>query len=127
VGLPSGLIGESVVSEVLPRYSSLTKLGKVFTARCALSTLSAAGTAMTGLVLWNSSPAGSGVDLHILKCSGDVAVTSASLTGIALAYGKGQASVPGTVTAATSTASDYIGGNVGSGLAYSVATMTNAP
>ena len=127
VGLPSGLIGESVVSEVLPRYSSLTKLGKVFTARCALSTLSATGTAMTGLVLWNSSPAGSGVDLHILKCSGDVAVTSASLTGIALAYGKGQASVPGTVTAATSTASDYIGGNVGSGLAYSVATRTNAP
>lgn len=127
VGLPSGLAGENVMSELLPRYSSLTKLGKVFTARSALQTLSLAGTAMTGLILWNSSPAGSGVDLHLLKCSGDVAATSATMTGIALAYGKGQPSAPTTATLATSTASDYIGGNVGSGIAYSVGTVVTAP
>src|SRR6267378_2427997 len=72
-------MGEWAVSEVMPRYSALAKSGFVFTARGALQTLSLAGTAMTGLVIWNSSAAGSanGVDLHILKISGDVAVTSA--------------------------------------------------
>ena len=127
VGTPSGIMAEQVFSEVLPRYSSLTKLGKTFTARAALQTLSVAGTAMTGLIVWNSSPAGAGVDLHMLKLSGDIAVTSATLTGIALAYGRGQVSTPGTATAASSQNCNYIGGNVGAGLGYNIATMTNAP
>lgn len=131
VGTPSGIMSEQVYSEVLPRYSTLTKLGKIFAARGALQTLSVAGTAMTGLIVWNSSPAGAGVDLHMLKISGDVAVTSATMTGIALAFGKGQVSVPGAVTAASAQNCTYIGGglggNVGAGLAYNVATMTNAP
>ena len=125
-GVPSGLAGELVLTELLPRYSTLVKLGKVFTARSALQTLSVAGTAMTGLIVWNSSPAGSGVDLHLLKASGNVAVTSATLTGIAVAYGKGQVSTPGTVTAAVQS-NDYIGGGLGYGTAYTIATMTNAP
>ena len=128
VGVPSGIVAEGLYTELLPRYSTLAKLGKVFVARGALQTLSVAGTAMTGLVLWNSSPAGGGgTDLHLLKCSGNVAVTSATMTSIALGFGKGQVTVPGTVTAASAQNCTYIGGGSSFGLAYNVATMSNAP
>jgi hypothetical protein len=124
-GLPGGIAGELIASELMPRYSTLTKLGKVFTARGALQTLSVAGTAMTGLVLWN--PAGSGVDMHVLKVAGDVAVTSATMTGIALAYITNQPTTPTTVTAASAQSCDYVSGALGSVKAYSVATLVAAP
>jgi hypothetical protein len=125
-GVPSGLAGELLASELTPRYSNLAKLGKIFIARGALQTLSASGTAMTGLILWNGSPAGNGVDLHLLKIAGDVAVTSAALTGIALAYTKGQTSAPTTPTAAPQT-STYLTAPNGAGLAYTAGTVVLAP
>ena len=125
-GVPSGFYNELVVSEFAPRYSNLAKLGKVFVARAALQTLSASGTAMTGLIVWNSSSVNNGVDMHLMKATGDVAVTSASLTGIALAT-SAQVAVPGTTTAASSQTSTYIGTGNGAGIAYNVATVTTAP
>ena len=124
VGVPSGLAGEMSMSQLLPRYSTLTKLGRVFTARSPLQTLSIAGTAMTGLILWNSS---NSTDLHLLKASGDVAVTSAAMTGIAFAYGQFQSSTPTTTTAAQQ-ACDYLAfTGSAAGKAYTVATMAAAP
>ena len=120
-------LGESGVSEVMPRYSALAKSGLVFSARAALQALSAAGTGMVGLQLWNSSSVQGGVDLHILKVSGNIVATSASCTGIALAYGRGQVAAPTGQTAITSQSCDYIGGNLGAGLAYNAGTFTNAP
>lgn len=119
--------GELAVSEVMPRYSALAKSGFVFTARAALQTLSVAGTAMTGLIVWNSSSGSNAVDLHILKISGNVAVTSATMTGIALARLTGQTSAPTGTTAASSYGNNYIGGVAGAGIAYSVATVIAAP
>jgi|SRR6266850_82116 len=122
-------MGEIGISEVMPRYSALAKSGFVYTARSALQTLALAGTAMTGLVVWNSS-AGSqanAVDLHILKISGDVAVTSATLTGIALARGTGQSTAPTSTTASSSYGNNYLGGSAGAAIAYSVATLATAP
>ena len=127
VGVPSGLYSELAITELAPRYSTLAKLGKIFAARGALQTLSVSGTAMTGLIVWNSSsPSGGGVDLHLLKASGNVAVTSATTTGIALGYVKVQSNAPTTTTAATQ-ACTYIGGSTGVGLAYTVATVASAP
>lgn len=126
-GVIGGLFNESLVSELAPRYSHAAKLGKVFAGRGALQTLSVAGTAMTGLIIWNSSsPTSGGVDLHLLKLSGNVAVTSATTTGIAVAYLKTQTAAPTTTTAATQTCT-YLGGSLGSGLAYTVATVAAAP
>lgn len=119
-------LGELGISQVMPRYSALAKSGLVFTARGATQLLSLAGVAMTGLVLWNSSSLVGGVDLHILKASGNIVVTSATTTGIAIAYGKNQATTPtGTVFAQQNC--DYIGGSSGSGVSYTSATFANAP
>jgi hypothetical protein len=120
-------LGEVGVSEVMPRYSAMAKSGWIYTARGALQLLSAAGTAMTGLVVWNSSTPVNGVDLHILKVSGDVAVTSASMTGIAIAVGTGQATTPSSTTAASSYGNNYLGAAAGAGIAYTVATVAAAP
>lgn len=119
-------LGELGMSQVMPRYSALAKSGLVFTARGATQLLSLAGVAMTGLVLWNSSSVVGGVDLHILKASGNIVATSAATTGIAIAYGKNQPSVPTGVTAAQQNC-DYINTANGSGLAYTAATFVNAP
>lgn len=119
-------LGEVAVSQVMPRYSALTKSGFVYSSRGALQTLSLAGVAMTGLVLWNSSSGSAAVDLHVLKIAGNVSVTSAAMTGIALAYGKNQVNAP-TGVAVAQQANDYISGQTGYGLAYSTATMANAP
>ena len=118
-------LGELAVSEVMPRYSAVSKSGKMFYASGALQTLSASGTAMTGLVLWNSSSGSSAVDLHVTKVAGNVAVTSATLTTIWLGR-NAQASAPTSTTAAVQTAG-YIGSSTGSGLAYTVATVAAAP
>jgi hypothetical protein len=122
-------LGEFGVSEVMPRYSAMAKSGFVYTARGALQTLSAAGTAMTGLIVWNSSSSSgiNGVDLHLLKVSGNVAVTSAGLTGIALARGIAQSTAPTSITAASSYGNNYFGGAAGAGIAYTVATVAVAP
>ena len=119
-------LGEMGVSEVMPRYSALTKSGFSFSARGALQTLSVAGTAMTGLVVWNGSSVTGGVDLHLLKTSGNIAVTSATTTGIAIAKFTVQPSAPTGTTAATPS-NGYLGAAVGSGLAYTVATLASTP
>ena len=119
-------LGEIAVSEIMPRYSALAKSGYMFSARGALQTLSVAGAAMTGLVLWNGSAVNNGVDLHLLKASGNVAVTSATTTGIALARFVGQTGAPTTPTAAT-VFNNYLGGAVGSGLAYTAGTLATTP
>lgn len=119
-------LGELSVSELMPRYSALAKSGKVFSARGALQTLSLAGTAMTGLILWNGSSTTGGVDLHLLKTTGNVPVTSATMTGIALAQFSAQPSAPTTATAAT-VLNNYVGGAAGQAFAYTAGTLVTTP
>jgi len=122
IQLPTGEMG---VSELMPKYSALTKAQQGFSARSPLATLSLAGTAMTGLVLLN--PANSGVDLHVTLTSGNVVVTSATTTGIALAYGT-QGLVLPTGTTALTPLSNYVGGGqVPAAKVYSAATLAAAP
>jgi hypothetical protein len=117
-------LGELGVSEVMPRYSALAKSGRVFGA-WRLANSSVATTAMTGLLVWNSSSGSSAVDLHILKASGNVAVTSASMTGVAIAASINQTSAPTGISNAPSI-NNYLGGAIGSGLAYTTATVSDA-
>jgi hypothetical protein len=118
-------MGELAVSEVMPRYSALTKSGFMFSTRSPLVALSLAGAAMTGLIVWNSSPAG-GTDMHLLKASGNVVATSATMTGIAIATFTGQINAPTTPTA-LAVRNNYLGGPTGVGQAYSGGTLVNTP
>jgi hypothetical protein len=126
-GVPSGFMNELLSTPLMPAYYTAAKLGKSFTAFAALQTLSVVGTAMTGLILWNSSTPGSGVDLVVTLAAADVAVTSATLTGVAIAYGRNQVTAPSTATAASAQFCDYIGNPLAAGLAYNIATMSVAP
>jgi hypothetical protein len=127
-GVPSGIVNEFLVSELLPRYSNLAKLGRIQMARAAAVTLSAAATGMTGLIIYNNSLPVQGVDLHLLFISGVVVVTSASMTGISLGFGTQGQTAPTGITAATQTSSYLGAGAAGQfGLAYSAATVAVAP
>lgn len=95
--------------------------GNIFYAYSSLQTLSAVGTAITGLIVWNSSAA---KNLVLRRIHAQVAVTSASLTGIALAstVAGAQTTAPTTTTAATKSGCTLLGAGGGTGIAYTIAT-----
>jgi hypothetical protein len=127
LGVPSGIASELLVSELLPRYSHLAKLGRIQIARAPLVTLTLAATAYTGLAIWNNSAATNPVDLHLLKLTGNVAVTSAAMTGIALGGGVQGTTAPTGTTLATQSSSIIGGPSSGpAGIAYSAATLAVA-
>jgi hypothetical protein len=117
-------LGELAVSQWMPRYSALAWSQKIFTAYAAAQTLSVAATGMTGLQVYNQSAI---VNLHILKVAGEVIVTSATMTAIALAWGKQQTSAPTGQTAATSVTNNFIGGAAPAALALNAGTFLAAP
>lgn len=115
-------LGELGISEVLPRYSSIAQSGMIFTAFAGAVATAVAGGANVGLQLWNRSQT---VNLHLLKCSGDIIVSSATTTGIALAYGY-QATPPTAQQTAVVT-NNFLGGANPAALALTNGTFTTAP
>jgi hypothetical protein len=119
-----GQMGDAIVSELHGRYYETTYRRNLFTAYSAAQATSVVGTAMVGLQLWNAS---NSVNLVLSKCSGYVAVTSASTTAIVLASGIGQVTTPSSTTAITRASNNFIGGGLPQGQAYNAGTFSNAP
>jgi hypothetical protein len=117
-------LGELAVSEIMPRYTALAYSGQLFTARAAVQATSVAGTAMVGLQLTNNTANKNAV---IMMVGGNVVVTSATQTGVALAAGTGQAAAPTAQTAASRSGNNFIGGAAPACLATNAATFVNAP
>ena len=126
-GNPNALqlpLGELGLSQVMARYSALAQSGFLFTARAALQATSLAGTALVGLQIWNRT---TNKNLHLLKCGGNVVATSATQTGVALAFGTAQTVPPSGQTAASSVINNFIGGAAPSALALNAGTFAVAP
>ncbi len=67
-GAPTGICGELALSQVLPRYSTLVKSGRVFyTSAIITSAVIFSTAAQLGPMLWNRP--GSGLDAHLLALS----------------------------------------------------------
>lgn len=116
-----GRTNEAINSQLHPVLYESAYRGKLFYAYTVAGILSAAGTAMTGLILWNGSAS---VNLHLVKINLIVSVTSASMTGIALAAtaAGAQTSAPTTTTGVTKTGSTFLGAASSAATPYSVAT-----
>ena len=118
------MLGEIGVSEVMGRYAALAQAGLLFSARAALQATSLAGTALVGLQVWNRT---ANKNLHLLKCGGNVVATSATQTGVALAFGAAQTTAPTGQTAATSVINNFIGGAAPGALALAAGTFAVTP
>src|SRR5215472_5456931 len=126
-GLRQGRLGDGIVSELHGRYYEQVVRKNVFTAYCAAQSLSAVGTGMVGLQIWNGSPVVGGINIVLLKCYAMVFATSASLTRIFLATGVGQTAAPSGQTAATRVSNNFIGGTGPQATAVAAGTFTAAP
>lgn len=126
---PSGIAGELMVSELVARYGSLVKTGRVQTAYATLAAASPVafnvtnGVLMGGPVVWNK--AGSNLDAHILGIG--IAVSTANTTGpttIGLTGNTGQVVVPTSTTAIDAQGNAYIGGPATQMTVYRTMTPT---
>ena len=105
----AGQLGDQIVQELHGRYYEQAYRKNMFFAYAQGQLLSLAGTAMTGLVLWNGS---SLVNMVLQKVSLLVSVASATMTGIALASTApgAQNVAPTTVLGATRNGNCFLGG-----------------
>lgn len=124
VALRAGKLGDQIISELHPRYYETAYRKAMFHSFHQAVALSVAGTAMTGAILWNGSSTN---NLVLTKVNAMVTVTSATLTGIAIARLSGQVSAPTTTTAATASANNFIGGTAPSATAYNIGTVIGTP
>lgn len=126
LGVPSGIVNEFLVSEVLGRYSNLVKTGRVYSAYATLTApvifTTAAGTG--GPLLWN--PPASGLDAHILAIGFSTSVVTTVAGGIGITGNAGQAVAPTATTAIDASGNMLIGGGNSAMSAYRVGTPTNA-
>ena len=121
-GSPAATMGELSMSELVGRYATLTKLGKVFyTSAIITAPVIFSTAAQLGPMLWNRP--GSGVDAHILGVGVGSPTTASTVAG-AISYASNtQATVPTTATALT-VMNAYAGGGVSSmGGVFSTATI----
>lgn len=128
VGIPSGILGELVNSNVLARYSTLAKAGKLFSAYAVVTVpvifSTAAGTG--GPLIWNKPS--SNIDAHILAIGVGVTTAAATTAGaIGLTGNVGQSIAPTSTTAIDASGALYIGGAATQmGGVYRIGTPTNA-
>ena len=124
--VPGGLLKELLVSNLLGKYSSLVKAGKVFSAYATLTAPVAFGTAAAigGPLLWNRP--GSGVDAHLLGVSYSLSVASAAAGGLGITGGSGQVAAPTSTTAIDGSGSLLIGGPSPAVSPYRLGTVVNA-
>jgi hypothetical protein len=123
---PSGIVGESLNSSLLGRYSTLVKAGQVFYTSAIITAPVIFSTAeQLGPMLWNRP--GSSVDAHILAVSVGSPTVASTVAG-AISYASNtQATVPTTATALT-VMNAYAGGGVSAmGGVFSTATILVAP
>ena len=125
-GTPSGMVGEFAVSEILGKYATLTKLGKVFYTSAIITAPVIFSTAgQLGPMLWNRP--GSGVDAHILGIGVSSPTTASGVAGAISWASNTQATVPTTATSLT-VMNAYSGGGVSAmGGVFSTATILVAP
>jgi hypothetical protein len=127
-GVPSGIVGELTISEVLGRYSHLVKAGKVFTAYALVTApvifSTAAGTG--GPLIWNRP--NSGVDAHILAASFGGLTTAATAAGaVGLTGNGGQSVAPTTTTTIDGLQNNLVGGGATQmGGVFRIGTVANA-
>lgn len=126
-GVPSGFVDELLISELVGRYSSLCKFGRLF---CAYATLTAPVIFSTaggtgGPLLWNKPK--SGIEAHILAIGLSSSVVTTVAGGLGLTGNAGQFVAPSTTTVIDASGSLYIGGpSSGLGGVYRVGTVANA-
>ena len=121
--LRQGKNAELITAPAFGKYHETALNRRLFHSYGAPATLTAVNTTYTGHLLWN--PVGSGVNLVLCEVDLAVSVTSASMTGIALASAA-QATTPTSVTAVERQGNMFLGGAAGAVLAYKVATLTAA-
>lgn len=99
-GVPSGVLGELNISELLGRYSTLVKAGKVYyTSASVTAPVIFSTAAQVGPMLWNKPS--SGLDAHILGvCVGEPSTATTVASSIGLVANV-QPSAPTTATAIT--------------------------
>ena len=125
-GAPAGVVGELAFSEVLSKYATLVKAGKVFyTSAIITAPAIFTATAQFGPMIWNK-PA-SNLDAHILAVMCSVP-TTAFTTGGALGYASvTQPTAPATATAIVAQNAYAGGGPSAMGAINSTATVLAAP
>lgn len=125
IGVPSGVVGELVLSEVLGKYATLVKAGRVFyTSAIITAPVIFSTAAQLGPMIWNRP--GSGVDAHILALGASSPTVATTVAG-ALSYASNtQPTVPTTATTLT-TMNAYAGGSPSALNVYSTATILVAP
>jgi hypothetical protein len=126
-GVPSGFVNELLVSNIMARYSTLAKAGKLFmayatvTAPVVFSTAAGSG----GPLLWNRP--NSTIDAHILALGFSTSVVTTVAGGIGLAGSVGQTITPSTTTAIDATGNCLLGGPATQlGGVFRVGTVANA-
>lgn len=125
-GVPSGILNELLLSEVLGRYATLVKSGLVYSAFAIVTApviyTTAAGTG--GPLLWNKT--GSNLDAHILAIGIGVTVSTTVAAALGITGNSGQTSAPTATTAIDASGNVQIGGPVSALNVYRVGTPTNA-
>lgn len=127
IAIPSGFFGELAVSELLARYSTLTKSSALFSAYATLTApvifSTAAGTG--GPLIWNKP--NSGIDAHILAVGFSTSVVTTVAGGLGLTGNSGQSTSPSATTVIDASGSLYVGGPTSQmGGVFRVGTVTNA-
>lgn len=120
---PGGILGELLVSNVISRYGTLAKSGKLF---CATANLTApvvytATVGVGGPLLWNRP--NSNVDAHILAVSFSSNIVTTVAGGLGLTGNSGQQTAPSTTTAIDAKGNLLIGAQDGSVEAYRIGTV----
>jgi hypothetical protein len=125
-GVPAGVAGELLFSEVMPRYSTLVKAQKVFYASAIITAPASFVTAaQKGPMLWNR--AGSGLDAYLLAVSVS-SPTTANTGGGALGWVSNvQPDAPTSPTAIVSWNAYAGGGPSQMGGVFSTATIGILP
>ena len=126
VGIPSGFMGELVSSEVLGRYSTLSKMNVLFSAYATLTApvIYSTAAATGGPLLWNKP--NSGIDAHLIAVGFSSSVVTTVAGGLGITGNGGQTAAPGSTTAIDASGPLYIGGAASSLNVYRVGTPTTA-
>lgn len=126
-GVPSGFMNELVVSELLAKYSTLVKLGVVYSAYAVLTAPVIFSTAVGtgGPLIWNKP--NSKTDAHILAVSfGGLSTASGVVGSLGFTGAGGQSIAPTTTTPIDAFGNMLIGGAASNmGGVYRIGTPTN--
>lgn len=124
-GVPTGVVGELIMSEVLGKYATLVKSGRVFYASAIITAPVIFSTAaQLGPMVWNRP--GSGLDAHILAVSVGSPTTASTVAGAISYASQTQPTQPSTGTVLVPV-NAYAGGGASQMVALSTATILVLP